>query len=62
MKLKAYILHLQTILETHGDLEVEQFNDGWWDAIEPDMLPEVEIAIYDHPCGVIKEGQQFVSI
>ncbi len=62
MKLKAYILHLQTILETHGDLEVEQFNDGWWDAIEPDMLPEVEIAIYEHPAGVIKEGQQFVSI
>lgn len=62
MKLKAYILHLQTILETHGDLEVEQFNDGWWDAIEPDMLPEVEIAIYEHDGGVIKEGQQFVSL
>ena len=62
MKLRAYILHLQTILENSGDMEVEQFNDGWWDAIEPSMLPQVETATHDHSCGVVKKGQQFVSL
>lgn len=62
MKLRAYILHLQIILETQGDMEVEQFNDGWWDAITPDMLPQVETATHDHSCGRVKEGQQFVSL
>ena len=62
MKLRAYILHLQTILETHGDMEVEQFNDGWWEDIESSMLPQVETALYDHDGDRIKKGQQFVSL
>lgn len=62
MKLRNYILHLQTILETLGDMEVEMFNDGWWDNVDDSSLPKVETATHDHSCGIVKKGQQFVAL